>query len=32
MTTTERQVFLGDRTAIRLAAVERAFTLIRARL
>lgn len=29
---TERQVFPGDRTAIRLAAVEKAFALIRARL
>jgi nicotinamide-nucleotide amidase len=28
----ERQVFAGDRTAIRLAAVARALTLIRARL
>jgi hypothetical protein len=28
----ERQMFPGDRTAIRLAAVARAFALIRARL
>jgi len=28
----ERQVFAGDRAAIRLAAVARAFALVRARL
>ena len=31
-TISERQVFPGDRTAIRIAAVDRAFALIRARL
>lgn len=31
-TVTERQMFPGDRTAIRVSSVERAFTLIRARL
>ncbi len=31
-TATEQQVFPGDRTAIRVAAVEKAFALIRARL
>jgi nicotinamide-nucleotide amidase len=31
-TATDRQVFPGDRTAIRIATVQRAFALIRARL